>query len=213
MVVYNMWAMMAAMITALVYAPVVYFFGDLVQADVRVLGFILLFGVVGTVLEFGYKIPPRLFWLPVWFWGVVAIVGSVLDAAGVRGMQLFGATAGIAVVLGGLVMWQARRLGGGVAVRALASARDLLAAGKRPYRTLARAIIVAPTLNRIERDHTLACLDLIVDNFAKDLPEDLHAEVEQLRTQLRAGEADVTVDPSRLQRVVDWLGEQAAFAR
>ncbi len=212
MVVYNMWAMMAAIITALVYAPLVYFFGDLVTADTRVLAFVVLFGVVGTVLEFGYKISARLFWLPVWFWGVVAIVGSILDALGMHGMQLFGTTAAIAVVAGAVVLWQIRRLGGGQAARALASARELLAANRRPYRTLARAIIVAPTLNVDQRKHTTACLELIVGHFARDMPEALHSDVEALLTQLRAGEGEAVIDPSRLERMVNWLNEQAAFA-
>ncbi|MGB1013452.1 MAG: hypothetical protein ACPG4T_04895 [Nannocystaceae bacterium] len=213
MVVYNMWALLAAMITALVYAPIVYLFGDLVDPDIRVLGFILTFGLVGTVLEF-YKLSPRLFWLPVWFWGVVAIVGTILDAAGFRGIKLFGTTAGIAIVAAAILMLQARRFGLAAARQALAAVQQQASAGQRlSYRRLSQALIVEESLNEQQRLHTVECLDFVLSHFRNELSEPLQVDVEQLVGQLRSPEGDTTqVDPARIDKLKDWLNEQAAFA-
>jgi len=214
MVVYNMGAMMAAIITALVYAPLVYVFGDLVDPNIRVFGFVLTFGLVGTVLEF-YKLSPRLFWLPVWFWGLVAVVGVGLDAAGLRDAKLFGVTAGVAVVAAIVVLLQARRFGLAQAKQALAGAKQQVNAGQRPsYRALSRALIIAPKLNEQQREHTVECLDLILSQFHSDLNGPLQVDIQQLSGQLRAAQGDATeVDPQPIDKLNDWLNEQAAFAR
>ncbi len=210
-VVYNNYALMAVMATALLYAPLVFLLGHLVDADGRALGFFVMLGLVGAVMEFLFKAPARLFWLPLWLWGLVAVAAAGFDALGLEGRELIGATAVVALLMGAAVILQIKRFTRRRAEESLTSLRAQVAAGTPPsFRALSRALIVAEQLDEAQRRHNAECVRITLEHRGEQLEDRVRRSAEALLEQLE-GAGDRALDPSALERLSDWLKAKAAF--